>query len=40
VLLTNSEALAKETMAEVERQLTILPTADVAGVAWKEYGQG
>ncbi len=39
VLLTNSETLAKETMAEVERQLTILPTADVAGVAWEEYGQ-
>ena len=39
VLLTNSENLAKETMAEVERQLTILPTADVAGVAWEEYGQ-
>jgi len=39
VLLTNSESLAKETMAEVERQLTILPTADVAGVAWQDYGQ-
>jgi sulfopropanediol 3-dehydrogenase len=39
VLLTNSEALARETMAEVERQLTILPTADIAGVAWAEYGQ-
>ena len=39
VLLTNSEALARDTMAEVERQLTILPTADIAGVAWKDYGQ-
>ena len=39
VLLTNSEELAKETMAEVERQLTILPTADVAGPAWRDYGQ-
>ena len=39
VLLTNSETLAKETMAEVERQLTTLSTADVAGVAWEEYGQ-
>ncbi len=39
VLLTNSEKLARETMQEVERQLTILPTADVAGVAWAEYGQ-
>ncbi len=39
VLLTNSEKLARETMKEVERQLTILPTADVAGVAWADYGQ-
>jgi sulfopropanediol 3-dehydrogenase len=39
VLLTNSEKLAKETMAEVERQLTILPTADVAGQAWKNFGE-
>jgi len=39
VLLTNSEALAEETMKEVERQLTILPTAEVAGEAWKIYGQ-
>lgn len=39
VLLTNSEKLARDTMAEVERQLTILPTADVARVAWDEYGQ-
>ena len=39
ILLTNSEALAKATMAEVERQLTILPTAGIAAVAWAEYGQ-
>jgi sulfopropanediol 3-dehydrogenase len=39
VLLTNSEKLAKDTMAEVERQLTILPTAEIAGKAWAEYGQ-
>ncbi|MEE4216639.1 MAG: histidinol dehydrogenase [Xanthomonadales bacterium] len=39
VLLTNSEKLAKETMKEVERQLTVLPTADVAGASWQEYGQ-
>lgn len=39
ILLTNSEALAEETMKEVERQLTILPTADIAGQAWREYGQ-
>jgi sulfopropanediol 3-dehydrogenase len=39
VLLTNSEALAHATMAEVERQLTILPTAGIAGQAWRDYGQ-
>jgi sulfopropanediol 3-dehydrogenase len=39
VLITNSEKLAKETMAEVERLLLILPTADAAGQAWKDYGE-
>ena len=39
VLLTNSEQLARDTMAEVERQLTVLSTAEVAGQAWAEYGQ-
>ncbi len=39
VLLTNSEPLARATMAEVERQLTVLPTADIAGKAWRDYGQ-
>jgi sulfopropanediol 3-dehydrogenase len=39
VLLTNSERLAKATMAEVERLLAILPTADSAGKAWADYGE-
>jgi sulfopropanediol 3-dehydrogenase len=39
VLLTNSEKLARDTMAEIERQLTILPTAAIAGKAWADYGQ-
>ncbi len=39
VLLTNSEKLAKDTMAEVERQLKILPTAKLAGQSWAEYGE-
>jgi sulfopropanediol 3-dehydrogenase len=39
ILLTNSEKLARDTMAEVERQLTILPTAEVAGAAWKDHGE-
>jgi sulfopropanediol 3-dehydrogenase len=39
VLLTDSEALARATMAEVERQLEVLPTGETAGRAWREYGQ-
>lgn len=39
ILLTNSEDLAKRTLEAVERQLEWLPTADVAGEAWREYGQ-
>ena len=39
VLITNSEKLARATMAEVERLLSILPTADAAGQAWKDYGE-
>jgi sulfopropanediol 3-dehydrogenase len=39
VLLTNSEKLARETMSEVERLLKILPTADAAAQAWKDYGE-
>lgn len=39
ILLTTSEKLAYATMAEVERQLTILPTAGIAGQAWRDYGQ-
>lgn len=37
-LLTTSQALAEETVKEIERQLQILPTADVASVAWRDYG--
>jgi sulfopropanediol 3-dehydrogenase len=39
VLLTNSEKLARNTMAEVERLLTILPTAAVARKAWEDNGE-
>lgn len=39
ILLTTSEKLAKDTMAEVERLLLILPTADHARVSWETYGQ-
>jgi sulfopropanediol 3-dehydrogenase len=39
ILLTNSEKLAHETMAEIERVLTILPTAAMARNSWEEYGE-
>lgn len=39
VLLTNSERLARETMAEIERLLEILPTGDIARQAWSDYGE-
>ena len=39
VLLTNSEKLANETMAEIERLLKILPTAETAGKSWEDYGE-
>src|SRR6478609_7807660 len=39
ILITNSEKLARDTMHEIERLLKILPTADAAGQAWKDYGE-
>lgn len=39
VLITNSEKLARETMAEVERLLEIIPTAEYARPAWEDYGE-
>ena len=39
VLLTNSHRLARETMAQVERLLQILPTAAIAGKAWESWGE-
>jgi sulfopropanediol 3-dehydrogenase len=39
ILVTNSEKLARDTMTEVERLLSILPTADAAGKAWAEFGE-
>ena len=37
VLLTNSETLAHETLAEIDRLLGILPTAETASVSWRDY---
>jgi sulfopropanediol 3-dehydrogenase len=39
VLVTNSRKLAKGTLAEVDRLLTILPTAATASVSWRDYGE-
>ena len=39
ILLTTSEALARDTMAAVEKQLKTLPTAEIAGQAWRTHGQ-
>ncbi|MDC0093664.1 histidinol dehydrogenase [Alphaproteobacteria bacterium] len=39
ILLTTSNKLALDTIEEIERQLKILPTADIARVSWNEYGQ-
>lgn len=39
ILLTTSKSIAEGIQAEIERQLTNLPTADVASVAWRDYGQ-
>ncbi len=38
-LITTSRELAEALPAEIERQLKVLPTADVASVAWNDYGQ-
>ena len=38
-LITTDRALAEATLAEVARQLETLSTANVAGVAWQDYGE-
>ena len=39
ILVTTSRKIADALPAEIERQLKVLPTADVAGVAWRDYGE-
>ena len=39
VLLTSSEKIASGIQAEIDRQLAVLPTADIASVAWRDHGQ-
>lgn len=39
VLITTSERLARDTMSEIERQLGILPTAQIARQSWEDWGE-
>ncbi len=39
ILLTTSEALAQDTLREIERLLAVLPTADIARQAWQTHGE-
>jgi sulfopropanediol 3-dehydrogenase len=39
ILLTNSRKLAEATLIEVDRLLSILPTAEIARIAWRDYGE-
>jgi sulfopropanediol 3-dehydrogenase len=39
ILLTTSEKLARDTLVAIERQLEWLPSAPIASVAWRDYGQ-
>jgi histidinol dehydrogenase/sulfopropanediol 3-dehydrogenase len=38
-LITTDRALAEATLKQVEAQLATLSTANVAGIAWKDYGE-
>ena len=39
VLVTNSRKLAEQTLTEIDRILTILPTAETARASWTDYGE-
>ena len=39
ICITTSRSIADNLEAEIQRQLKVLPTADVAGVAWRDYGE-
>lgn len=38
-VITTSRRVAEATLHEIERQLLTLPTADVAGPAWRDFGE-
>ena len=39
ICITPSRAIAEGLEKEIQRQLRVLPTADVASVAWRDYGE-
>ena len=39
ILITTSDDLASAVLTEIDRQLESLSTADVASVAWRDYGE-
>ncbi|MDX3975285.1 histidinol dehydrogenase [Shinella sp.] len=39
VLLTNSDKLARQTLAEIDRILSIIPTTETATASWRDYGE-
>lgn len=39
ILVTNSRKLAEATLAEIDRLLAILPTAETARKSWQDYGE-
>lgn len=39
VLLTSSKSIALGIEEEIQKQLKVLPTADIASVSWRDYGQ-
>ncbi len=39
ILLTTSKRIADGIEAEIQRQLAVLPTAEIAGAAWRDFGQ-
>ena len=39
VLVTNSRRLAEATLAEIDRLLKLLPTAETASASWRDFGE-
>ena len=39
ILITTSRRLAEATIAEIERILSILPTAETSAISWRDYGE-